>query len=93
MATATRNEVAETIAEATAKAHRGYAVDDMSRTFDSYVRQGSDWKRYGGWSATVPHEDVCCLSAAVDFFHADEMQVLQSQPGGKITCCGSGYKG
>lgn len=73
--------------------HRGYRVDDMSATLDCYVRQGADWKRYGGWAATVPAADVCCLSAAVDFYHADEMQVQQGTAGGKIRCSGRGYQG
>jgi len=84
--------------ELTSVTHRGYRRDDMDATFDRYVRKGDDWKRYGGWAVMVFAADICCLSAAVDFFHADELQVgrvvrkaTEDTPA-MIRCTGRGYQ-
>lgn len=70
--------------------YKGFKIADLRKVFEA-VQNKENWKE--AWAAAVPSQIVEPLAVAVEFYHADTMQILGVQPvTGKVLVSGNGYQ-
>lgn len=69
---------------------KGFTVAELRRVFDA-VCNADNWK--APWAATLPHQHVPAVTAAVEYFHADTPTVDAIVPiSGHVRMSGRGYQ-
>ncbi len=70
---------------------KGFTIAELRKVSDA-VFSKDHWKNE--WAASVPHQVVGAVRAAVEFFHADTAILHGVEPiTGKVLMSGRGYQG
>ena len=70
---------------------QGETIAELRKVFDAVCNE-NDWK--DSFVAAVPHQLVGIVGRAVEFFHADKIELVGiEQTTGKVLVRGNGYQG
>jgi hypothetical protein len=84
------DELAAQRADEEARTFDGFAVAELRQVMEG-VQSPQGWKL--PWAASVPHQLVGRVVAAVQYFHADRAVVVGAEPvTGKVLMRGNGYQ-